>query len=108
MTHNTITPCPLAVKVNDHRALHRVYHREIGETNAAPDGRVGHNDTLEVAHIQRQDDPVGDDRQGTAGVRCHQRVNRVHYTLLRQCGWLATMDTLIWMPENLGDHRLVL
>ena len=48
----------LAVKVNDRRALHRVYHREIGETNAAPDGRVGHNDTLEVAHIQRQDDAV--------------------------------------------------
>src|SRR2546423_11987874 len=108
MTHNTIASCVLAVKVNDHRALHRVYHREIGETNAAPDGRVGHNDPLEVAHIQCEDDSVRDDRQGTAGVRCHQSINRVHYAPLCQRGWLATMDTLIWMPENLCDHRLVL
>jgi hypothetical protein len=48
----------LAVEIDDHRTPHRVYQREVRETYTAPDGRIGHRDPLEVAHLQRRDNAV--------------------------------------------------
>ena len=41
----------LALEIDDHLALHWVHHRAIRETDAAPDSRVGRDESLSVTHI---------------------------------------------------------